>query len=76
MNWVVFFGIITRLGAAGSRWMHGLEPIRKRKGQKKKGGEKRKREEGKMREQAREVEERLDCKWQHVTGSAMGAEGK
>ncbi len=35
-----------------------------------------KREEGKRREQAREVEERLVCKWQHVTGSAIGAEGK
>lgn len=56
--------------------MQSLEPTRKRKAEKKKGGEKRKREEGKRREQAREEEERLICKWQHVTGSATGAEGK
>lgn len=35
-----------------------------------------KREEGKRREQARKVEERLVCKWQHVTDSAIGAKGK
>lgn len=45
-------------------------------GEKKKCGEKRKREEGKRREQARKVEDRLVCKWQQVTGSAIGAKGK
>lgn len=28
------------------------------------------------REQARKAEERLVCKWQHITDSARGAEGK
>lgn len=51
--------------------MQSLDPTRKRKGEKKNGEEKRKREEGKRREQAREVEESLVCKWQHVTGSAI-----
>lgn len=47
--------------------MQSLDPT-----EEKKGGEKRKREEEKRREQAKEVEERLVCKWQHITGSAEG----